>query len=170
MWWVDEVSVTVAEEACCRGIWVLQCAAAAVPCLPLAKAAVARTISASWRLLQTQPRASLSDTILKWQLTVHVHSTIPACHSFSFFCQISNRLICNKTTNQLGIKNQINLAYHIIDILLVLLCRSMNKKEKCINYIHLQGAKYWNKNVENSKALTIVKENGIKTESTQINL
>ena len=46
----------------------------------------------------------------------------------------------------------------------------MNKKEKCINYIHLQGAKYWNKNVENSKALTIVKENGIKTESTQINL
>ena len=34
----------------------------------------------------------------------------------------------------------------------------MNKKrEKCIKYIHLQGAKHWNKNVENSKALTIVR-------------
>lgn len=55
---------------CGRGIRILQCAAAGLS-LPLAKAAVARTAS-GLRPLQTPPRASLSDTSLKWQLIVYL--------------------------------------------------------------------------------------------------
>lgn len=54
---------------CCRGIRILQCVAAGLS-LPLAEAAVARTAS-GLRPLQTPPRASLSDTSLKWQLIVY---------------------------------------------------------------------------------------------------
>ena len=100
---------TMAKEACCRGIWVLQCAAA-VLCLPLAKAAVARTISASWRLLQTQPRASLSDTILKWQLIMHIHSSVQRFQlvifknlkSFDLEYIFIKKSIRNQISNQFG--------------------------------------------------------------------
>lgn len=54
---------------CGQVIRILQCVAAGLS-LPLAKAAVARTAS-GLRPLQTPPRASLSDTSLKWQLIVY---------------------------------------------------------------------------------------------------
>lgn len=57
---------------CGRAIRVLRCAVVGLS-LPLAKAAVSRTGSGQ-RPLQIPPRASLSDTILKWQLILH---TVP---------------------------------------------------------------------------------------------